>query len=763
MENTILNINESIYNLVNSDAKYDDNLMMSLYNIKDKLNETSEYLVLNEYVDVLKKYTHFNIINEELNRINRLVTQNEYDLRLNTIYETMKVDYQSAFLVPVIGNLFEAYMKNQNENSKALLLQNLYNFSYDPYIREMISELNKTIKGEPHYNLNESVDVRDVYSPIYPTKNGYIFKVGDNFYKKIKNNISKISKPINESADSDYIELSKLSSNPAVSFDDRGVTVYSNTDADIALIPYNKTHNVKINEESVNLYKLNVLKESAQLLNNGKYNFYYIVENLRKNVDKIKKIDFAKRIVLKENENVYADIFNLDNVLSVNVNTDKTHKNEKFSKNCNPFQLINIIKESLNYDISNEFNDIIPTYKGILNEMESTKKLYIDTIKVYETKLKDLYSKVDESDKYLELVDVLNEELNTLKEEFKEYCHKCDKFIGNMNEDFTVTITDDNKNTHTIIIPETPKDDSNNKDKGDEDNDTEDKESSDDENQDETSDKDTNNNDEEDYTPNEEDDIDFEADEMIDFGEGDDEVTETYINKRFNSKYNKKKLNEGKSKVKLFLIKKSKKNESSSLNESNKDDVQIMDTVEVKGDKGTVVGVLNKDLVVSVNGNTVIIDPSKAKKLNKTNKDNTRLFKFDKQTMKLLENQYVRCGIYQNNIPIMLNGCSVNYSDWVNAKDDENINVIIEGKNNVLTKGLVRILEDVNTFANVEDYVEGVIVDEEGKAVENVLLNSIDYSNALGGSSEVRVIKKGENGENVLVTLPQIMLKTLAV
>jgi hypothetical protein len=64
-----------------------------------------------------------------------------------------------------------------------------------------------------------------------------------------------------------------------------------------------------------------------------------------------------------------------------------------------------------------------------------------------------------------------------------------------------------------------------------------------------------------------------------------------------------------------------------------------------------------------------------------------------------------------------------------------------------MSKSQIKILEDINTFANETNYRTGYIVNENGYAIEQVLLNEEDYLNSIGDSDPVRTIRKNNNTE----------------
>jgi hypothetical protein len=197
------------------------------------------------------------------------------------------------------------------------------------------------------------------------------------------------------------------------------------------------------------------------------------------------------------------------------------------------------------------------------------------------------------------------------------------------------------------------------------------------------------------------------------------------------------------------------------LNES----AQVGDKVSYKGQRGYVIGqATNGDLLIQVQGTADFAKPSDVKVLGMKAKTMELPFKFDEKTQKVLFEQFVKCGIFVGNTPIKTSNCYVKYSQWKNAKLDEDVNVMSDGQLSILPKNNVKVFEDPNNFANPEDYVEGVIIDETtGDAIENVLINAIEYTEAIGNNNPVRVIRGPESPEPRLETMPKAVLRTLSI
>jgi len=212
---------------------------------------------------------------------------------------------------------------------------------------------------------------------------------------------------------------------------------------------------------------------------------------------------------------------------------------------------------------------------------------------------------------------------------------------------------------------------------------------------------------------------------------------------------------------KIVEFKVTGKKKLQTLNEST----QVGDKVTYDGKRGYIIGqATNGDWLVQVQGSSNFVNPKDVKVMGMKAKTMELPYKFDEKTQKVLFEQFVRCGIFVGNVPVKTQNCYVKYSQWKNAKLDESVNVMSDGHLNILPKSNVQVFEDPNNFANPEDYVEGVIIDEtSGDAIENVLINAIEYTEAIGDSNPVKIIRGPESPEPRLETVPKSILRTLSV
>lgn len=199
-----------------------------------------------------------------------------------------------------------------------------------------------------------------------------------------------------------------------------------------------------------------------------------------------------------------------------------------------------------------------------------------------------------------------------------------------------------------------------------------------------------------------------------------------------------------------------KKENSQPLNES----AQVGDKVTYAGKRGYVIGAaMNGDLLVQIQGSADFVDPKKVKIVGIKAKTMEMPMKFDEKTQKVLFEQFVRCGIYMGNTPIKISNCFVKYSQWRDAKVNENVNVFSDGELAQLPKEQVKVFEDPNEFADPTDYVEGTVNHANG--VENVLVNSIDFTAGIGDADLVKIIKNPGTPEAEVDSVPKGMVSVL--
>jgi hypothetical protein len=194
-------------------------------------------------------------------------------------------------------------------------------------------------------------------------------------------------------------------------------------------------------------------------------------------------------------------------------------------------------------------------------------------------------------------------------------------------------------------------------------------------------------------------------------------------------------------------------------------EAQIGDKVLLGKERGYLIGQTSDgQWIVQIQGSTKFAKDSDVKVLRGLAQNVTTKppMNFDEKTQKLLFEQYVRCGIFYNSVPVKTSGCYVRYSDYL--KNTPDLNVIVEGLLNVMPRDQVKIFEDPNDFANPADYVEAVQINPEtGEAIDNIRVHAGEYTSGLGDADAVHIIRGIETDTPSYETLAKGYIRTLSV
>lgn len=146
---------------------------------------------------------------------------------------------------------------------------------------------------------------------------------------------------------------------------------------------------------------------------------------------------------------------------------------------------------------------------------------------------------------------------------------------------------------------------------------------------------------------------------------------------------------------KKFRIKKKKTNESLGITEYdkiNENDVNIFDEVKYKNKKGNVISKLsNGNVIVQFGGETDILKPLSITLLSKYEIPNKVKAPTTESDAEPTNESY--CGIFLNNVRISPINCKTNKEKYLNAKENDLIDVIVEGVNSSIEKQYVKLIE----------------------------------------------------------------------
>jgi hypothetical protein len=440
-----LGVRESISNLSLTEGKDNHALKSALEYFKEGLdNGIPEIRLFESFLTAMQSFSYFPKVGNAIAAISNNIENYKNDVSLAKIMDAMK-ESKSSYLIPLIEDTIQNYLDDKNPQTQSLVKECLIKFSYDPFIRDIINLVTLDATELQLEHANASCDIEKIYSPIlYLKENEVVFAVKGLYYIKKGNIVSRLSEKDSKKLDSSFVSLCEAINNPHVVIDGKSVTIFDKSDK--AIITEDK---VVINGKDIANEEFSNSAEIAHWT--GKGPLLILIETLRKNFNEIAEIDFAKRVFLKEDENHAADVFKLRGNVYVATH-NSTDGKSTFYRNINPIQAKGIMMEHLHYDISKLFEDLLPDEEKILEEVKETKKDYRDYIQLLETKMAVFKQNSYGAEIGIHVIEALQEELDDVVSEYKDYLAKVEKYIRPLGESITVTVDVDGKK-YTVPIP----------------------------------------------------------------------------------------------------------------------------------------------------------------------------------------------------------------------------------------------------------------------------------------------------------------------
>ena len=406
------------------------------------LNEgKAEELLYESFISGISNWNYLSAVDTELSALKDRVSKYKQDIDLKKILEMMS-QTGSYYIVPLIEDVVADYALNKNMATRAILLQRLEAFEYDPFVRDMealitrdLSIENTVYLGESVEILNNQVKTEQVFSPVkYIKENECVFNVKGSYYARKGNNIAKLTKNEVAELSESFKSLCNLVNADNVKFNKDLNTISVYDGRNVATITESE---ITVNGKEVTTDELKSLMETAVAMRSDDAKFYTMTAALNEHYNDIAYIDFVKRIEAKDNSGKSCDVFKLKESIFVNT-TDSNLGRSTFYRNVNPIQCRKYINEHMEINCGPLFEDELPDQDKIGKGIEEKKKEYQDYIDSLEEKkatlmaMKDEGADTEEIDKAIEMID---KELDDTKSDFLKYQKDADKYLNGDEDD----------------------------------------------------------------------------------------------------------------------------------------------------------------------------------------------------------------------------------------------------------------------------------------------------------------------------------------
>lgn len=325
----------------------------------------------------------------------------------------------------------ERQLFNKDENKRNSLIESLKlhrNFSPANDLLNVLETINKNENKGKLIVLSENhlSDVKNVYSFAHPniaTGETYFYD-GYSYFSIVENEISKLDEDAVKNLPESYKNLCEFINESFVRVSPNEITIHLKYDT-IRIVENDMSTKVFLNEKEHNsiddvLFYLSKKSIAASL----DTRFLTTIKDLYENIYSLADIDFAKKIVSKENPSLSVTLMRVDESINIHKVNSK-NRISNFEKNLNGHNTQKLILEYLNFDISKTLHEFLDKEKQELHRIEESKSVILsdlDALFEQEIKILSYINDVlyEDSKEELEaMITILNDERNVLLNKWK--------------------------------------------------------------------------------------------------------------------------------------------------------------------------------------------------------------------------------------------------------------------------------------------------------------------------------------------------------
>lgn len=410
------------------------NLKLELFNFKKNLsldqeeisiiieghmnacNSMSEKTIINSLNEKLKPYTYDKSVKSLLESLNDDVKNYELLYELKNLYNVLNSKNQGEIYRQPINVLLQIINLESDEDRMSKILNELAIYDWVPEIKLFVHNLTKS--PEQKANLLSGGKSESIYTIVEQVEDGHIALVKDSWFLLSENNIEKtlLENIIKDEQNLRSLRMLETAMKYAFITEDKinfRISEYLTLGLSV-----NKKGRIFINDEELNEETTLESLFSSPIVPIVNKNFYPILVEVSKNLDKFVELDVVKKVTNLINPYLEVFAFNYKNNIFI-YRCDERYGNS-FFKYESALELVNEVRNELNYDLTyffeNKLNkELVVKRKLEDKEREITLKLEDVTFNI--EKIKSSIKMIGESEVLTTALNNLNKRKENLKSE----------------------------------------------------------------------------------------------------------------------------------------------------------------------------------------------------------------------------------------------------------------------------------------------------------------------------------------------------------
>jgi hypothetical protein len=389
-------------------------------------NSMSEKTIINSLNEKLKPYTYDKSVKSLLENLNNDIKKYEILYELKNLYNVLNSKNQGELYRQPINVLLQTINLDSDQDRMSKILNELAVYDWVPEIKLFVHNLTKS--PEQKANLLSGGKGESVYTIVEQVEDGHIALVKDSWFLLSENTIEKTLLENNVKNEQDLRSLRMLETAmkyASISEDKINFRISEYLTVGLSV---NKKGAIFINDEELNEETTLESLFSSPIVPIVNKNFYPILLEVSKNLDKFVELDVVKKVNNLINPYLEIFAFNYKNNIFV-YRCDERYGNS-FFKYESALELVNEVKNELNYDLTYFYENKLSKELIIKRKLEDKEReitLKLEDIKFNIDKIKSSIQMIGESEilkTALENLEKRSSNLNSELQAVKELQYK---------------------------------------------------------------------------------------------------------------------------------------------------------------------------------------------------------------------------------------------------------------------------------------------------------------------------------------------------
>jgi hypothetical protein len=299
----------------------------------------------------LSAYSWMKPVGSFINETQDFLKRNELNILIERVIFDLEISKDSGYYKKAIEKLTESA---NSENVVYSIIENLEDQKWIPLVKRLYEYCEK-MKGSANGH-NPNFKVSKIYSPVefLEEKGNYVFFSNGKLFETNGETINEFEGEISENF------KSLISITETARFDKGVIRMYPNTNSIVDIDFNSESPKVKINNKIVESNNVETFMLASGFLKYTEKSKSAQILHAISEGNNIKELDFGYRVTSNLFEGVSVNVFNLNDKIYIQ-KLNRGMKENSFVLAESADEAVNIVKDFMNYDISNSITHLLET------------------------------------------------------------------------------------------------------------------------------------------------------------------------------------------------------------------------------------------------------------------------------------------------------------------------------------------------------------------------------------------------------------------